>query len=105
MFNRGGIAVCQKKHQYVQDNGIDGFDIRNLDNDSQVVKLPTGRASASKPKQVVFANNGALVVGGSDHGLVYVFDRTTGDVLGRLRHAKSGLVQTVTVSFVINILS
>jgi hypothetical protein len=36
-------------------------------------------------------------VGGSDHGLVYVFDRKTGNVLDVLRHADQGLVQTITV--------
>ena len=30
------------------------------------------------PKQVAFGEKGDVVVGGSDHGLVYVFDWKTG---------------------------
>ena len=37
------------------------------------------------------------MVGGSDHGAVYVFDRKRGVQLQVLRHADNGMVQTVTV--------
>jgi hypothetical protein len=47
---------------------------------------------------VVFGEKGHVVVGGSDHGIVYVFDRMTGDKLAELRAADQGMVQTVAVS-------
>jgi hypothetical protein len=34
----------------------------------------------------------------SDHGLIYVFDRKTGNILDVLRHADEGLVQTITMN-------
>lgn len=80
------------------DNGMDGFDVRDLENNAHVVRLPTDRVKVSRPKQVAFANDDTLVVGGSDHGVIYVFDRTTGIVLDKYTHSKAGLVQTIAVS-------
>ena len=42
------------------------------------------------------------MVGGSDHGAVYVFDRETGGPVDLLRHSDRGLVQTLTVSEILN---
>ncbi|KAG1827997.1 hypothetical protein EV424DRAFT_1536998 [Suillus variegatus] len=52
----------------------------------------------SVPKQVAFGEEGKVVVGGSDNGLVYVFDRKTGDIIETLHHADTdtGLVQTIS---------
>ena len=36
-------------------------------------------------------------MGGSDHGVIYVFDRKTGERLDCLQHSGSGLVQTIVV--------
>ena len=49
------------------------------------------------PKQVEFGEKGQVVVAGSDHGVVYVFDRMTGSKLAELKAAERGMVQTVTV--------
>ncbi|KAG2361870.1 WD40-repeat-containing domain protein [Suillus spraguei] len=49
------------------------------------------------PKQVAFGEEGKVVVGGSDHGLVYIFDRKTGETLETLHHGH-GLVQTISIS-------
>jgi len=38
-----------------------------------------------------------LVVGGSDHGRVYIFERKTGRVLKTLKYAKKGGVETIAV--------
>jgi hypothetical protein len=50
---------------------------------------------------VKFGEKGQVVVGGSDHGIVYVFDRMTGNKLAELKAAEQGMVQTVTVSLII----
>ena len=47
------------------------------------------------PKQVAFGEDCQIIVGGSDHGAVYVFDRRMGQRLDILRHAETGLVQTI----------
>jgi hypothetical protein len=51
----------------------------------------------SVPKQVAFGAEGRLVVGGSDNGSVYIFERKTGKLLETLRHSNAGLVQTIAV--------
>jgi hypothetical protein len=38
-----------------------------------------------------------LIIGGSDHGSVYVFERKSGKLLESLRHSSTGLVQTIAV--------
>ena len=59
--------------------------------------FPTGTPIKRFPKQVAFGEDDTVVVGGSDHGVIYVFDRKTGDVLDTIIHSRRGLVQTVTV--------
>ena len=44
---------------------------------------------------MAFGEHDSIIVGGSDHGAVYVFDHDTG---GPLDHSDRGLVQTITVS-------
>jgi hypothetical protein len=46
---------------------------------------------------VAFGAEGRLVVGGSDNGLVYIFERKTGKLLETLHHSDAGLVQTIAV--------
>jgi WD40 repeat protein len=71
--------------------------VHQLDNAAYIRTLPTGTPQKLFPQQVAFGENGKVVVGGSDHGIVYVFDRQTGTPLQVLHHADRGLVQTVTV--------
>ena len=60
--------------------------------------FPTGKPTKRYPKQVAFGENDNVIVGGSDHGAVYVFDHDTGGPIDLLRHSERGLVQTVMVS-------
>lgn len=53
------------------------------------------------PKQVSFGEEGSVLVGGSDHGVVYVFDTATGCPLDLIHHLDCSLVQTITVSLLI----
>ena len=58
---------------------------------------PIGYPSRRHLKHVVFGENGEVIVGGSDYGKVYVFDRKTGAPLEVLSHAPTGMVQAVVV--------
>jgi hypothetical protein len=65
----------------------------------KIVKhYPTGVPVRRRPKHVVFGEEGDVIVGRSDHGKVYVFDRKTGAPLEVLSHSASGMVQAVAVS-------
>jgi hypothetical protein len=79
------------------DNIVDGYDMHQLDNTTYIRTLLTRGYRIGVPKQVVFGEDYKVVVGGSDHGAIYVFDRRTGEKLQTLKHAEGGLVQTVTV--------
>ncbi|KAG2136744.1 hypothetical protein BD769DRAFT_1385124 [Suillus cothurnatus] len=70
----GHVAVNQKRGVFVVDNATDG---------------------KSVPKQVAFDAKGRLVVGGSDNGLVYIFERKSGKLLETLHHSNARLVQTI----------
>lgn len=95
--NRGNVAVSTRRNQFVVDNARSGFDLYQLDNCAYIRTLPTGNPNKLLPKQVAFGEDAKVVIGGSDHGAVYVFDRKTGKPLQVLPHADKGLVQTITV--------
>ena len=68
-----------------------------MDTAESIQRFETGNPIVRVPKQVTFGENGQTVVGGSDHGAIYVFDRRSGELRDILQHTKSGLVQTITV--------
>ncbi|KAG1810517.1 WD40-repeat-containing domain protein [Suillus variegatus] len=95
----GHAAVHQKHGVFVIDNAVDGFTLYRLEGKGESVRTFAMAAPCmSVPKQVAFGEEGKVVIGGSDNGLVYVFDRKTGQIIQTLRHADAGLVQTITVS-------
>ena len=93
----GNAAVSIRRNQFVVDNARNGFDLHQLDNAAYVRTFPTGNPTKLVPKQVAFVEDSRVVVGGSDHRAVYVFDCKTGRPLQVLHHADKGLVQTITV--------
>jgi hypothetical protein len=90
-------AISMKKKQFVVDNGTDGFDLHWLEDGVYVHTMSTGIPLKQVPKQVVFGEDSCIVAGGSDHGVVYIFDRESGRPLEVLHHADKGLVQTIEV--------
>lgn len=97
-FFSGHAAVNQKRGVFVVDNAADGFTLYRLEGDEEPVRtFVTAAPSVLVPKQVAFGAEGRLVVGGSDNGSVYVFERKSGKLLDTLRHSDTGLVQTITV--------
>jgi len=81
---------------------MNGFNLHKLDNGAYVRNFPTRTPKQHMIKQVALTEDSKVVVGGSDHGVVYVFDRETGSTLNTLHHADGGLVQTVTVSILLH---
>ncbi|KAG1880913.1 hypothetical protein F4604DRAFT_1578642 [Suillus subluteus] len=94
----GHAAVNQKRGVFVVDNATDGFTLYRLEGDEEPVRtFVTAALSVSVPKRVAFGAEGRLVIGGSDHGSVYAFERKSGKVFATLRHSNTGLVQTIAV--------
>ena len=77
---------------------VSGFSLHKLSDGTYIRGFPTQASGRSIIKAVGFLENFAIVVGGSDHGLVYLFNRETGEVQETLRHADRGHVQAVTVT-------
>jgi hypothetical protein len=96
----GHAAVNLKRGLFVVDNATDGFTMYRLEDEGEepVRTFTTAVPSMLVPKQVAFGEEGRVVAGGSDNGLVYIFDRKAGELLETLRHANGGLVQTIAVS-------
>ncbi|KAI0349224.1 WD40 repeat-like protein [Trametes cingulata] len=93
-----GYASIQAKQQLLLvDNVSTGFDAWNLSSETHQRTFPTGKPIRFLPRQVHFADEAKTIVGGSDHGAVYVFDRKTGAPVDVLRHAQQGLVQTIAI--------
>ncbi|KAF9228565.1 hypothetical protein BS17DRAFT_839514 [Gyrodon lividus] len=81
----GCVAISQKKELVVIDNTINGFTLYPLDNATLIRNFVTNPPLVPLPKQVAFREDSRLIVGGSDNGSVYLFDRRSDD----------GLVQTI----------
>lgn len=84
--------------QVVIDNVVDGFNLHDLFTGEFIRNYPTGPVRKKFSKQVAFGEEGRIVVGGTDQGAVYVFDKNDGKVLSILRHGDRGIVATLTVS-------
>ncbi|KAG1885138.1 hypothetical protein F4604DRAFT_1573992 [Suillus subluteus] len=94
----GHAAVNQKRGVFIVDNATDGFTLYRLEGDEEPVRtFMTAAPNVSVPKQVAFGAEGRLIIGGSDHGLVYVFERKSGKLFETLCHSSTGLVQTIAV--------
>ncbi|KAF8583370.1 hypothetical protein K439DRAFT_1617579 [Ramaria rubella] len=74
----GSAAISNKCNQCVIDNTTDGFDLYWLGNGAYIRTFNTGKPRRNVPKQVTFGEDGKAIVGGSDHGVAYVFDQVKG---------------------------
>ncbi|KIJ65077.1 hypothetical protein HYDPIDRAFT_27805 [Hydnomerulius pinastri MD-312] len=93
----GCAAVSPKKELAVIDNATNGFTLYRLDSGKPLRTFVTDPPSVPVPKQVAFGEESKVVIGGSDNGFVYIFERRTGQLLEKLPHSKTGLVQTISV--------
>ncbi|KIO01076.1 hypothetical protein M404DRAFT_29039 [Pisolithus tinctorius Marx 270] len=94
---RGCAAVSLKKELVVIDNATNGFTLYLLDRGDPIRYFVTEPQHVPVPKQVAFGEESKIIVGGSDNGSVYLFERRSGQMLAKLAHSKTGLVQTITV--------
>lgn len=76
----------------------DGFSLFNLDDVSYIRGYQTGNVVIRRPKEAVFAEDGKVLVCGTDHGTAYIFDKKREVILDRLFYEKDGLIQALAVS-------
>jgi len=94
----GYAAVNVRKHLTVIDNASNGFTLYRLDCADPIRVYLTEPPTIPVPKQVAFGEESKLVIGGSDNGCVYLFDRRSGEIVETLHHSRTGLVQSLAVS-------
>ena len=97
----GNAAVSLDHRICVIDNVSNGFDIYRLDSGHFIRTLVTREPIRTYPKGVAFANNCQAIIGGGDHGYVYIFERKSGRILGKLAHSRNDGVQTIEVSILL----
>jgi hypothetical protein len=100
-LDRGSAAVDCLRNEVAIDNVLNGFDVHHLDTGAWKRAFSTRDSTRKFPKQVAFGEMRQVVVGGSDHGVVYVFNQKTAAVVQILQHSDQKMVQmvqTVTVS-------
>ena len=94
----GNAAVDIERRLCVIDNVNNGVDIYKIDSGNFVQTLVTQDPIKTYPKGVAFANHSQAIVGGSDHGLAYIFECKSGQMITTLNHGNNEGVQTIGVS-------
>jgi hypothetical protein len=92
------VAVNLARNEVLINNITDGFNVHEFESGTWKRSYPTANPVRRMPKQVAFRENARIIIGGSDHGIAYVFDWQTVLPLQMLCHSSKGIVQTVTVS-------
>ncbi|KAJ6580206.1 hypothetical protein B0H10DRAFT_2099234 [Mycena sp. CBHHK59/15] len=80
------------------DDPACGVGLYRLDNHHQVKTFDIAVTKQKRPRKVCFADESRVIVCSSDHGIVYVFDRRSGDTLDELRIDASDWVQTIATT-------
>ncbi|KAJ7259352.1 WD40-repeat-containing domain protein [Mycena rebaudengoi] len=79
-----------------------GVDVHRLEGNAHVkiksFPIPRTKGKGSQTQRFCFGNQNREIVGGSDHGVVYVFDRPSGNTVAQLRIDPSAWVQTVAAT-------
>ena len=95
------MAINYDQGLFAIDNVAQGFSLYTLEDMQFLREYPTGKPTKRFPKQVKFGKDSCVLVGGSDHGTIYVFDRKTALVVETLQHEDDGLSQALTVSVIL----
>ncbi len=78
------------------DDPSEGIALYHIVDGAKVKTLPVKTMKTPRPRQVAFTQDSKIVVSGSDHDIIYVFERRDGSV-SKLAAESTAWVQTVTV--------
>ncbi|PIL27314.1 hypothetical protein GSI_10461 [Ganoderma sinense ZZ0214-1] len=92
-----GYATVDEKKGLALICHMDGFSMHQLPTRNIEATYLTDPSTTTKPKPIMFTENGCRVITGSDHGKVYVFKTEGGKPVDILQHATAGdMVQSIT---------
>jgi hypothetical protein len=95
--HRVTVAHASLGKEIVVHSGED-HTLHNADSGHYICSYKVPRHGKVLPVEAAFIEHGTEVVCGSDHGLIYVFNKVSGHVVDQLRHEESGLNQVIAVS-------
>jgi hypothetical protein len=98
LTHSGDAAVNARNGVFCIDEPAQGVALYKLDTGAQIQTFPIAVTRSQRPRQVSFAEDCSVVVSSSDHRVIYIFDRRSGDTLAQLQISSDDLIQTVTVS-------
>ncbi|KAJ7041704.1 hypothetical protein C8F04DRAFT_1252631 [Mycena alexandri] len=88
-------ALGNHKNVLCMDDPSSGTNLYRLEDHTRVKTFLVPVTKQSRPHQVALLEECKFVVSGSDHGIVYVFDRRSGKIIDKLRVDAREWVQTV----------
>ncbi|KAJ7668603.1 WD40-repeat-containing domain protein [Mycena polygramma] len=93
----GNAVVDSRKKSMCIDDPSSGVNVHRLEDNGQskVKSFPIPVKKKMRPRGVCYVNQCSEIVSGSDHGVVYVFDRRSGEIVDELRIDPEEWVQTV----------
>ncbi|KAJ6565163.1 WD40-repeat-containing domain protein [Mycena vulgaris] len=94
----GDAAVDTRRGTVCVDDTERGAILYRLDDHQRVKTFPIPVTKKNRPRQVRFADDCRAIVIGSDHGIVYVFDRRSGDIIDKLILKGGDWVQTIATA-------
>ncbi|KAJ7776663.1 hypothetical protein B0H14DRAFT_2631674 [Mycena olivaceomarginata] len=87
-----------RKGVLIMDEPLSGTNLYRLEDHTRMKTFPVAVTKQKRLRQVDFLEECQFIVSGSDHGIVYVFDRHSGDIVDELRVDPREWVQTIAVS-------
>ncbi|KAJ7256867.1 WD40-repeat-containing domain protein [Mycena haematopus] len=94
----GDIALDTRKGVLCMDDPSLGANLYRLEDHKRVKTFPVAVTKQKRLRQVDFGDECKSIVSGSDHGIVYVFDRRSGDIVDELKVDPREWVQTVAAA-------
>ncbi|KAK0477178.1 hypothetical protein EDD18DRAFT_1114831, partial [Armillaria luteobubalina] len=80
------------------DDPVEGAAIYKLQDGARVRTFAVPVKKSHRPRQVAFGEDGKVVVSGSDHGVVYVYERRTGLKMNELKVDLEDWVQALAIT-------
>ncbi|KAK7046281.1 WD40 repeat-like protein [Favolaschia claudopus] len=91
----GDATIDSRKDTICVDDSDTGVRIYRIHDRHQVKLMHIPIVRENRPRQVRFGDDYRVVVVGSDHGIVYIFDRRTGQPVDQLKFEEEDFVQAI----------
>lgn len=98
-YNRGGAVLNTKDDAVILDDVSQGVALMKSAGTERVKTFQVPQGPDRRGRNVAFQDGTSTIMIGSDHGIVYAFDRCTGEVVDTIRIGVKDWVQSISVRF------